>query len=105
MEFNGDWDLTPTACADTDGLTRVRIADNKLQYYEWGGDIVSAHSEGDGSVRIDLDWWSIDDTDAHEQPIIRRRAGKLSLSPHRSALQIAIEDEATSYVRCPGAPQ
>lgn len=103
-EFHGTWDLTHAACADQDGLSRLGITGAKLQYYEWGGDIVSVRSDAEGSASVELDWWDTSDTDANEQPIIRRRTGTLRLSSDRSALQIAIEDEAASYVRCPGAP-
>ncbi|HYC97937.1 hypothetical protein [Brevundimonas sp.] len=103
--FDGAWDLTPAACADPDGLSRLGIAGATLQYYEWGGNVLSARSDGDGPVRVVLDWWDTSDTDANEQPITRRRTGELTLSPDRSTLQIVIDGEATSYVRCPAAPR
>ena len=102
LAFGGVWDLTSAACADPDGVTRLGIAGAKLQYYESGGDILSVRPDGDGSVRIDLDWWDTNDTDANERPILRRLPGKLTLSPDRSSLRVAIDGAATSYIRCLG---
>jgi len=102
--FYGTWDLTPPACADQDGVTRLGITGAKLEYYEWGGDIVSARPDAGGAVRVELNWWDTSDTDSNEQPIIRRRAGKLTLSPDHSGLQVAIDGETTSYIRCPAEP-
>jgi hypothetical protein len=101
--FQGTWDLTPAACADPDGVTRLVIAGGKLQFYEMGGEVISAFPEGDGSVVVELDWWSVDDTDANDRPIIRRLPGRLTLSPDQSGLQVTVEGDATSYARCPAA--
>ena len=102
--FAGGWDLTPAACADPDGVTRLGVDGSKLQYYEWGGDVVSARPDGAGSVRVALDWWSIDEVDTNDRAIVRRVPGKLTLSRDRSRLEVDIEGEVTSYIRCPGAP-
>lgn len=98
--FGGTWDLTAAACADQDGVTRLGITRAKLQYYEWGGDVLSARPDGDGSVRVALDWWSVDDTDANDRPIIRRLPGRLTLSPDRSRLEVDIDGDVTAYSRC-----
>lgn len=100
--FEGAWDLTPAACADPDGVTRLGIAAVKLEYYESGGEVLSARRDGDGSVRLDLDWWDTSDTDAQERPIPRRLAAKLMLSPDRSRLRVTLAGATTSYVRCLG---
>ncbi len=99
--FDGTWDLTSHACADEDGVTRLHIAGAKLQYYEWGGDVLSARPDGVGSVRVTLDWWSIDDTDANDRPMIRRLPGRLTLSPDQSMLEVDIDGNVTAYSRCP----
>ncbi|WP_269514246.1 hypothetical protein [Brevundimonas subvibrioides] len=102
--FHGTWDLSPIECGDPDGVSRLVIAGTRLTYYEWGGDVLSVRPDGDGSVQVDLNWWDTSDTDANDRPVIRHRPGKLTLSPDRSALRIAIDGEATTYTRCPGAP-
>lgn len=99
--FDGTWDLTPAACADQDGLTRLGITGGKLQYYEWGGEIVAVRPDREGSVRVELDWWDSSDTDADEQPIFPRRTGKLTLSPDKSELDVDIDGDVTAYIRCP----
>jgi hypothetical protein len=100
--FGGTWDETPAACADQDGLTRLIVRGSTLQFYEWRGDVLSVRPNGDGSVDVDLDWASVDDTDANDQPFLRRRTGTIALSPDQSELEIAIDGEATTYVRCSG---
>ena len=99
--FLGSWDLTPGACADQDGVTRLGITGAKLQYYEWGGDIVSASPDGESSVRVEMDWWDTSDTDANDRPIIRRLPGRLTLSPAESKLEVDIDGDVTAYIRCP----
>lgn len=100
--FEGAWDLTPAACADPDGVTRLGIAPAKLQYYESGGEVLSVLMDGDGSVRVDLDWLDTSDTDDQERPIPRRLAAKLILSPDQSRLRVTLAGTTTSYVRCSG---
>jgi hypothetical protein len=101
QRFEGVWGLTPPACLNEDGVTRLRISGGNLQYYEWGGNVVTARRMGDGSTRLALEWWSVDDTDPNGEPIPRSLPGGLTLSPDGSQLRVDINGDIATYVRCP----
>lgn len=99
--MTGEWDRTPVACEDEDAITRFWVQSDRLEFYEWGGRVVAVQQIADDTIRVDMDWSDVSDTDINEQPIIRRVSATLTLSLDRSRLDLKMFGETVAYVRCP----
>ena len=78
------------------------VSSERLQFYEWGGDVVAIRSVGDNHVRFDADWYDVSDTDAEDRPITRRKVVELTFPADRSSLALTVDNERSAYVRCEG---
>lgn len=98
--YQGQWNATASGCADPDSTTGLRIDRTRLQYYEWGGEIVSFQQGSDGRVVIQMDGFDVDVVDDNDRPVISRRAAALDLSSDRNGLLVSQDDMTEHYVRC-----
>ena len=101
VPFLGLWALEPSACDDFESPDLVEILENRLQFHEWGADVVRMDVQGDLSVRFDGDWWDVNDTDADERPIVRNKPTVLTLSADRTHLELDVDGYRARFVRCP----
>ena len=101
MMFIGTWDIDAESCADEDGVTRLRVAEDGLYFYEWGGTVVSVDSQPDGRTLLQMDWSDVNDVDGEDVPVIRRRSALLGASQDANRLSVEFEGESVDYVRCP----
>ncbi len=101
-EYLGLWAATAGACLDPDATDRMDVAADRLQFYEWGGDVVSIREKTARNVRFDADWSDVSDTDENERPIVRRKIVELRFPGDRSLLALTVDNERSDYIRCQG---
>jgi hypothetical protein len=99
--FQGLWSRDAGACGVFESDQLMEILENRLQFYESGADFTALEPAGDRSIRLEADWWDVNETDGDERPIVRRKSAELTLSPDRSRLTLAIDGDPTVFVRCP----
>ena len=101
--FQGLWSSDASACDDFESEALMEILDVRLQFYESGADFTAIQVNGERSVRFEGAWWDGNDIDGNDMLIVQNKSAEMTLSPDRSRLTLAIDGEAYTYVKCPGA--
>jgi hypothetical protein len=92
VDFRHVWAIEKKDCAAEPALTRIAIAPAAIRFYEGRAVVVSANTNLEGTVALEVDHMS--------EGATNREAHTLALNPAKTTLTYDRNGEAFTYVRC-----
>lgn len=92
IDFRNVWAIEKNDCTAEPPLTRIAIAPGAIRFYEGHAVVVSANTNLEGTVALEVDHIS--------EGAANREAHTLALNPAKTSLTYDRNGEAFTYVRC-----